>query len=87
MVKDSVVVNCPLGMHIHPATIVCNEAIKFESQIMLECNGVKRDAKSLLGVLGARVQNGSVVTLICDGPDEDKALKTLVAILSMGLNP
>ncbi len=85
MVKASVIVNCPQGLHIHPATILCNEAIRFESSVQIECNGVKRDGKSLLGVLGARVQNGSEITFTCDGPDEEEALKTLVEVVSTGL--
>ncbi len=85
MVKASVTVNCPQGLHIHPATILCNEAIRFASTIQIQCNGVTRDGKSLLGVLGARVNNGSEITFICEGPDEEEALKALVEVVSTGL--
>ena len=41
--------------------------------------------KSVLSVLGACVKSGDVIEVICDGEDEEIALKTLVDAIEGGL--
>jgi phosphocarrier protein len=36
-------------------------------------------------VLGACIKSGNEITLICDGEDEEEALKALVAYIESGL--
>ncbi len=41
--------------------------------------------KSVLSVLGACIKSGDEITLICDGEDEQGALRELVAYVESGL--
>ena len=43
------------------------------------------NAKSVLSVLGACVKCGDEVEFVCDGEDEEEALKTLVSAIENGL--
>ena len=40
------------------------------------------NAKSLLGVLSLGIVKGTTVTLVSDGPDEQEAIDTLVALIN-----
>jgi len=81
MVSQKVVVTEPLGMHLRPAGVFCEESLKFESKIQIRKGTSLLNAKSVLGLLAARVQCGDEVELICDGPDEGEAINHLTAIL------
>ena len=65
------------GLHTRPATAFVTAASKFKSQIFLEYNGVKVNAKSILGLLVLAVEPNSELTLYADGIDESDALTTL----------
>ncbi|MDQ9887907.1 HPr family phosphocarrier protein, partial [Acinetobacter pittii] len=43
------------------------------------------NAKSVLSVLGACVKCGDEIELVCDGPDEQEALDSLVKAIESGL--
>ena len=85
MVNRKVTVKNPTGLHLRPAGILCNEAMKYQSQITFAYGGGMANAKSVLSVLGACVKRGDEITLICDGEDEQAALDALVALIESGL--
>ena len=53
MVSQKITVNNPSGLHLRPAGILCNEAIKYSSAITFTFEGGTANAKSVLSVLGA----------------------------------
>ena len=85
MVSQKITVNNPSGLHLRPAGALCNEAIKYDSRIEFIFNGAKSNAKSVLSVLGACVKCGDEIELICDGADEQEAMKALTDAISGGL--
>ena len=78
MVSQKVKVNNLIGLHLRPA-------MQFKSLITFSYNNVTANAKSVLSVLGACVKGGDVIELVCEGEDEEEALKHLVYILEEGL--
>ncbi|MBR1597559.1 MAG: HPr family phosphocarrier protein [Lachnospiraceae bacterium] len=82
MITRRVVVTEPLGLHLRPAGVFCEESLKYESKIQIRKGTSLLNAKSVLGVLAARVQCGDEVELICDGPDEEEAITRLAEILT-----
>ena len=48
-------------------------------------NGGTANAKSVLSVLGACIKCGDEIELICDGADEQEAMKALTDAISGGL--
>ena len=85
MVSQKITVNNPSGLHLRPAGALCNEAIKYDSRIEFIFNGAKSNAKSVLSVLGACVKCGDEIELICEGEDEEEALKKMVQAIEAGL--
>ena len=43
------------------------------------------NAKSVLSVLGACIKSGDEIELVCDGADEDEAMRGVVALIEGGL--
>ena len=85
MVSQKVKIKNPTGLHLRPAGILCKEAMQFKSLITFTFRGNTANAKSVLSVLGACIKSGDEITLICDGEDEQGALRELVAYVESGL--
>lgn len=81
MVTFRMVVNDPLGLHLRPAGKLCEISLKYKSKVQLKNGDHLANAKSVLSVLAARVQQGDEIELICDGTDEEEVLNALVAML------
>lgn len=84
MVTQKVVIAEPSGLHLRPAGKLCEICLKYESRIEIKKGTHIANAKSVLGVLAARVQQGDEIEIICEGADEQKALAALVQILQDG---
>lgn len=85
MVSQKVTIKNPSGLHLRPAGNLCKEALKFQSSVKFQFRNDTANAKSVLSVLGACVKSGDEITLICEGPDEEKALAELVSLVESGL--
>lgn len=85
MVSKKVIIKNPTGLHLRPAGILCKEAMQFKSLITFNFRGGTANAKSVLSVLGACIKSGTEIELVCEGEDEELALKTLVDAIESGL--
>lgn len=85
MVTQKVQIINPTGLHLRPAGIFCQEAMKYKSNITFRygINGTA-NAKSVLSVLGACIKSGDEIEIVCDGDDEAPALEALVALVENG---
>ena len=75
----------PSGLHLRPAGVLSQTAMKFKSDITIECGEKKIIAKSVLNVMAAGIKCGTEITLICDGEDEAAAMETLTTAIESGL--
>ena len=85
MVSQKVVITNPTGLHLRPAGVLCNEAMKFTSRVTFRHGNDVSNAKSVLSVLGACIKYGCEIELICEGEDEDAALAAMVSVVESGL--
>ena len=85
MVSRKLVIKNPTGLHLRPAGILCKTAMQFKSLITFTFGDTTAKAKSVLSVLGACVKSGDEIELICNGADEELALKTLTDAIEGGL--
>lgn len=85
MVSKKVVVNNMTGFHLRPAGVLCKIAMNYKSSVNFKKDTVTANAKSVLSVLGAKVKNGDEIEIVCDGPDEEEALKNVVEGIENGL--
>lgn len=85
MVSQKVVIKNPTGLHLRPAGELCKQAVKYQSSITFGFKNGTANAKSVLSVLGACVKSGDTIELVCEGMDEEIALKAMVEAVESGL--
>ena len=86
MVSQKVKIKNPTGLHLRPAGVLCKNAIEYTSVITFKYGGENvANAKSVLSVLGACVKSGDEIELICNGEDEETALREMIALIESGL--
>ena len=85
MVSQVVKIVNPTGLHLRPAGNLCRETMKYKSRITFEYDGNIANAKSVLSVLGACIKSGDEIKLICEGEDEEEALRDILKFIKDGL--
>lgn len=70
-----------LGLHARASTKLTQTASKFASEIWIERNGRRVNAKSIMGVMMLAAAKGAIVTLEANGPDEAAAIDALTALV------
>ena len=89
MISQKVTIKNPTGLHLRPAGLFCKTAMQFGSKItvhkMTRHEDVTANAKSVLSVLGACIKSGDEIQIICEGDDEEQALKTMIRLVEDGL--
>ncbi|WML54695.1 HPr family phosphocarrier protein [Neobacillus sp. PS3-12] len=65
------------GLQARPAALFVQEANRFSSDIFLEKDGKKVNAKSIMGLMSLAVSTGTEINIIADGDDEQSAIAAL----------
>ena len=81
MFSKEVVVRCESGLHNNQATYFVQKANEFESNISLEAQNRKMNAKSLLGIMSLGIVTGETVTITASGADAEAAVSALEVLL------
>ena len=82
--SDGIPLPNPAGLHARPAAVLAGAAKTFSSQIHLIRGNDKVNAKSLVAIMGLSTKQGDVVTVKATGPDADKAVTALAALIADG---
>ena len=85
MISKTLTVVNPSGLHLRPAGVLSQTAMRFKSDVIIECGEKRIIAKSVLNVMAAGTKCGTEINLICDGVDEEEALKAMSAAIESGL--
>ena len=70
-----------LGLHARASAKLTQLAAKYQCEVSLARNGRRINAKSIMGVMMLAAGKGSKVLLETDGPDEEEAMKAIVALI------
>lgn len=81
MIEKRIKVTNSSGLHMRPASDLCKKAMEFESKITISFREKEFNAKSLLSILSACVQQEDEITLSCNGRDESEAAEAIEAFL------
>ncbi len=83
MVKKKIVLKNITGLHMGPAGKLCDEAIKYSNTTIkfIYNDNYEANIKSMLSVLGAGIQPGQEIEIVCDGLEEQEALESLVSLI------
>lgn len=86
MVSEKVTIKDSSGLHLTPAGNLCSEAIKYKSKITLKFKDTEANVKSMISILSACVKCGNEIEIVCEGEDEQEALKNIIKIINGGKN-
>lgn len=81
MISRQVEIINKLGLHARASTKLTQTASKFASEIFIERNGRRVNAKSIMGVMMLAAAKGAVLTLEANGKDEEQAIDALTALI------
>ena len=84
MISQSVTVVNQLGIHARAAAKFVHLATRFDSRVRVARQGREIDGKSIMGVMMLAAECGSVLTFKADGPDAEKAVEALAALVATG---
>ncbi len=71
----------PIGLHARPASVIAQEASKYQSKIEIKLDSKTANAKSIINMMALGVKSGNEISFIIDGPDADMAEKSLKKLL------
>jgi catabolite repression HPr-like protein len=77
MLVKQVEVKLKTGLQARPAALFVQEANRFSSDIFLEKDGKKVNAKSIMGLMSLAVGSGVMIDIVADGEDEASAIDAL----------
>ena len=79
MIYKEMTIADPNGLKSRVAANFVQVAGKFESQVLIECENKKINAKSIMGVLSLGIKQGESIYVIANGKDEAEAIEALSA--------
>ncbi|NPV42831.1 MAG: HPr family phosphocarrier protein [Firmicutes bacterium] len=82
MYEKTVTVKNKTGLHARPAAMFVQGAGKFASEIWIEKEGKKVNAKSIMGVMSLGVSQGTEIKIIAEGEDEREAVEKLSELIN-----
>ena len=81
MKKFDYVIKDELGIHARPAAMIVQEVKKYNSKIVMACNGKEAEISKLFALMGLGVKQGDSITVMVDGPDEDAAYQGMKKLI------
>ncbi len=80
MTEKEVTIKNRAGIHARPAALIVRVANEFESEIFMEKNGSKINAKSIMGIITLGAAYNTTLSVIAEGADEKAAVDAIVRL-------
>ncbi|KAI5915858.1 HPr family phosphocarrier protein [Thauera sp. 2A1] len=71
-----------LGLHARASAKLTQLASSFASDVWLERNGRRVNAKSIMGVMMLAAARGATISVETEGSDADQALQSILALIA-----
>jgi phosphocarrier protein len=78
MIEQTVQVVNRAGVHARPSSLIVAAVNRMKSEVFLEVDDRRVNAKSILGVIALGVPYGSKIKIIADGEDEKETVAAIV---------
>ncbi len=79
--KEIEIIN-KLGLHARASAKLTQTASQFGSEVWMERNGRRVNAKSIMGVMMLAAAKGTSVIVDIEGPDADEAMQAIEALVA-----
>ena len=81
MIRKPITIGISNGLEARPIAMLVQVASQYSSNIYLESEAKKVNAKSIMGMMSLKLQKGEDVTIVADGQDEDAAVSGVATFL------
>ena len=82
MISKNITIHIPTDMEARPVALLVQVASQFESNIYVEVEDKKVNAKSIMGMMTLSIAPGEEVTIITKGVDEEEAMNKIEEYLT-----
>ena len=82
MISKNITINIPTDMEARLVALLVQVASQFESNIYVEVEDKKVNAKSIMGMMTLSIAPGEEVTIITKGVDEEEAMNKIEEYLT-----
>ncbi len=84
MITKEVTVMNQAGIHTRPASMIVRTAAKFNAEFIIQKDGYEINGKSIIGVMTLAAEQGSTLTLLFEGDDEEEAAQAMEDLFASG---
>ena len=81
MIRKTIQVRLKSGMETRPVAMLVQVASRFDSDIYVETDNRRMNAKSIMGMMTLGLDAGEEITLSANGEDEEAAMDSIVNYL------
>ncbi len=82
MISENITIINKLGLHARAASKLVNKASGFQSDVFIDKQGNRVNAKSIMGVMMLAAGKGTKVILEVDGSDEEDCMKAMIHLIN-----
>lgn len=82
MIKQEIEIVNKLGLHARASTKLTQTASQYASEVWIERNARRVNAKSIMGVMMLAASKGSKINLETAGTDEVQAMEAIVTLIN-----
>ena len=86
LVRRSVRIVNPRGLHARPCHALVSAALEFESTLRVSCDGKQADGKSILSLMTLSAPVGSELELVAEGDDAQALVERLAGLVDAGFS-
>ena len=81
MTETQLVIRNQLGLHARACALFVKTAARFKSNVFVSRDDLEVNGKSIMGVMMLAAEEGSVIKVRTEGPDESDALAALAELV------
>ena len=82
MIKKPITIQSPSGLEARPVALLVQVASQYESEIYVESEARRVNAKSIMGMMTLGLNAGESITVTANGGDEKEAIDNIEKYLS-----
>ena len=80
--QQKVTVKLKTGLQARPAALFVQEANRYRSEVFVEKEDKKVNAKSIMGIMSLAIRTGTEITISASGNDEEQAVNHLAQFVN-----
>lgn len=80
MKQETVTIKNRAGIHARPSALIVKTANEYNSEIFLELDDMRINAKSIMGIITLGANYKSIIQVIAEGEDEEEAVTAIVRL-------